>query len=133
MIAPPRGLVNFAAGLLSARTARRLRRVDPGHAAQRSALADLTARMAMTSAGRAAGVEAGMPYETFRARVAPRGYGAFVPYIERMKRGEPDVLWPGRCALFAVSSGTTSGRAKCLPVTEALLAHFRKAAVESRV
>jgi hypothetical protein len=131
MIAPPRGLVNFAAGLLSARTARRLRRVDPGHAAQRSALADLTARMAMTSAGRAAGVEAGMPYETFRARVAPRAYGAFVPYIERMKRGEPDVLWPGRCALFAVSSGTTSGRAKCLPVTEALLAHFRKAAVES--
>jgi hypothetical protein len=131
MIAPPRGLVNFAAELLSARTARRLRKVDSGHAAQRSALAGLTARMAVTSVGRAAGIEAGMPYETFRARVPPRTYEAFVPHIERMKRGEPDVLWPGQCSFFAVSSGTTAGRAKCLPVTEALLAHFRKAALES--
>ena len=43
MIVPPRGLVNFAAELLSARTARRLSKVDSGHAAQRSALAGLTA------------------------------------------------------------------------------------------
>jgi hypothetical protein len=87
--------------------------------------------MAATSAGRAAGIEAGMPYETFRVRVAPRAYEAFVPYIERMKRGESDVLWPGRCSFFAASSGTTTGRDKCLPVTEAMLAHFRKAALES--
>jgi GH3 auxin-responsive promoter len=131
MIAPPRGLVNFAAELLSARMARRLRRADPGYAAQRNALAGLTGRMAATSAGRAAGIEAGMPYESFRARVAPRAYEAFVPYVERMKRGEPDVLWPGRCAFFAVSSGTTAGPTKYLPVTEAMLAHFRKAALES--
>lgn len=131
MIAPPRGLVNFAAGLLSARTARRLRRIDPGYAAQGSALNTLTARMALTSAGRAAGIEAGMPYETFRARVAPRSYEAFAPYIERMKRGESDVLWPGRCPFFAVSAGTTSGQPKYLPVTEAMLAHFRQATLES--
>jgi len=131
MIVPSRGLVNFAAGWLSARTARRLRRADPGHAVQRHTLASLTARMATTAFGRRVGIEAGLPYETFRTRVAPRPYEAFVSYIERMKRGEPGVLWPGRCAFFAVSSGTTAGRAKYLPITEEMFAHFRKAGLDS--
>ena len=92
MIVPPRGLVNFAAGWLSARMVRRLRRADPGHAVQRHTFASLTARMAATAFGRRVGIEASLPYETFRTRVAPRSYEAFVPYIERMMRGEPGVL-----------------------------------------
>ena len=131
MIVPPGGLVNFAAGWLSARTARRLRQADPGHAAQRHTFASLTARMAATAFGRRVGIEAGLPYGTFRTRVAPRSYEAFVPYIERMMRGEPGVLWPGRCAFFAVSSGTTAGRTKYLPITEEMFAHFRKAGLNS--
>ena len=131
MIVPPRGVVRFAAGLLSARTARRLRRTDSGRSVQRRAFAALTSRLAATAFGREAGIEAGLRYETFRTRVAPRTYEMLVPYIERMRRGESDVLWPGRCAFFAVSSGTTTGRAKCLPVTGDLLAHFRRAGLES--
>jgi hypothetical protein len=131
MIVPPRGLVNFAAGWLSARTARRLRRADPGHAVQRHTYASLTARMAATAYGRRVGIEATLPYETFRTRVAPRPYEAFVSYIERMMRGEPGVLWPGRCAFFAESSGTTAGRSKYLPITEEMFAHFRKAGLDS--
>ncbi|MFA5057887.1 MAG: GH3 auxin-responsive promoter family protein [Opitutaceae bacterium] len=131
MIAPPRGWVNLVADLLSARTARRLRRPDPGHGAQQRAFGSLINRMAATAFGRAAGIEAGLRYETFRARVAPRTYEGFVPYIERMKHGEPDVLWPGRCAFFAVSSGTTAGRTKYLPVTGDMLAHLRKAGLDS--
>jgi hypothetical protein len=131
MIVPPRGLVNFAAGWLSARTARRLRQADPGHAAQRHTFASLTARMAATAFGRRVGIEAGLPYGTFRTRVAPRPYEAFVSYIERIMRGEPGVLWPGRCAFFAVSSGTTAGRTKYLPITEEMFAHFRKAGLDS--
>lgn len=131
MIVPPRGLVHFAAGLWSAHTARRLRRADSGRAAQCRVFGVLTKRMAATAFGRAAGIEAGLRYETFRTRVAPRTYEMYVPYIDRMKRGEPDVLWPGRCAFFAVSSGTTAGRVKYLPVTGDMLAHFRKAGVDS--
>ena len=48
-----------------------------------------------------------------------------------MRRGEADVLWPGKCSFFAVSSGTTAGRTKYLPVTEEMLGHFRKAGLDS--
>lgn len=131
MIVPPRGLVHFAADLWSAHRARRLRRADSGRAAQRRVFGALTKQMAATAFGRAAGIEVGLRYETFRTRVAPRTYEMYVPYIDRMKRGEPDVLWPGRCAFFAVSSGTTAGRTKYLPVTGDMLAHFRKAGLDS--
>lgn len=132
MIAPPpKGLVKFAAGVLSARAARRLRRADPGHAAQHDTFRHLIGRLAATKMGRATGIEAGMPYATFCARVAPRTYESFAPSIERMKSGEPDVLWPGRCEYFAVSSGTTAGPTKFLPVTDDLLAHFRQTGLAS--
>lgn len=100
MIVPPRGLVNFAAGVMSARMVRRLRRVDPGHAAQRRAFARLTGRLAATAFGRETGLAAGLPYETFRTRVSLRTYETLGPYLERMKRGEPGVLWPGRCSFL---------------------------------
>jgi len=131
MIVPPRGLVRFAASLLSARAARRLRRVDAGLAAQRRAFAALTRRIATTAFGREMGVEAGVRYETFRTRVAPQTYEMLAPRLERMRQGEPDVLWPGRCSFFVVSSGTTTGRARCLPVTGDLLAHFRRAGLDA--
>ncbi len=127
MIVAPRAVVNLAAGWMTVRTARRLRRADPGHAAQRRAFAFLTSRMAATEFGRAAGLEAGLRYDTFNRRVAPRAYEDFTSYFERMKRGEPDVMWPGLCRFFALSAGTSTGQSRCLPVTDDLLAHFRKA------
>src|SRR5690606_17786642 len=54
-------------------------------------------------------------------------YDSFAPYVERMKHGESDVLWPGRCRLFAVSAGTTAETPKHLPMTEDSLRHFRTA------
>ena len=131
MIVPPRGLVNFAAGVLSARMVRRLRRPDSGHAAQRRTLAALTGRLAATAYGREHGLAAGLAYDAFRSRVPLSTYEALSPYVERAKRGEPGVLWPGRCSFFALSSGTTAGSSKYLPVTEDLLAHFRRAGLES--
>jgi GH3 auxin-responsive promoter len=131
MIVPPRGLVNFAAGLMSARMVRRLRHTDPGHAAQRRTLAALTRRLAATAYGREAGIADGMSYDAFRSRVPLCNYEALSPYVERMKRGEAGVLWPGRCSFFARSSGTTAGHSKDLPVTEDLLAHFRRAGLEA--
>jgi hypothetical protein len=132
MIAPlPKGLVKFAAGVLSARTASRLRHVDSGHAAQHATFKHLVSTLATTKAGHGAGIEAGLSYGTFRTRVGLRTYESFVSYIERMKSGEPDVLWPGRCAHFAISSGTTAGPTRFLPVTDAMLAHFRQAGIDS--
>jgi hypothetical protein len=74
-----------------------------------------------------AGVESGMKYEAFRARVPLQVHADLSRHIESMKLGAEDVLWPGRCSLFAVSSGTTTGEGKYIPVTEVMLAHFRRA------
>jgi hypothetical protein len=53
-------------------------------------------------------------------------YDDIVPWIDRARGGESDVLWPGRVKWFARSSGTTA-RSKYIPVTEAGLrdAHLR--------
>ena len=56
-------------------------------------------------------------YEDFKQRVPLRNYEQLLPYIERIKAGEKDILWPGRPAFFGKTSGTTSNT-KYLPVTE---------------
>ncbi|GAA3946740.1 GH3 family domain-containing protein [Hymenobacter algoricola] len=51
------------------------------------------------------------------ARLVPvRDYEALAPYFNRVKAGEADVLWPGKPAYLAKTSGTTSG-AKYIPLT----------------
>lgn len=110
---------------------RRLGPKDDGVAAQERMRRRLLPYLARTAFGRTAGIEPSLPYSAFNHRIAPRSYETCVPWIERMLAGEPDVLWPGRCEHFAVSSGTTQGRTKYLPVTPAMLAHFRRAGLDS--
>lgn len=55
-------------------------------------------------------------YEDFKQRVPLRNYEQLLPYIERIKAGEQDVLWTGRPAFLGKTSGTTS-RTKFIPVT----------------
>jgi hypothetical protein len=55
-------------------------------------------------------------YEDFKRQVPLRNYEQLLPYINRIKSGEPDVLWKGRPAFFGKTSGTTSNT-KFIPVT----------------
>ncbi len=55
-------------------------------------------------------------YEDFKARVPVADYEGIKPYIQRVKEGERDVLWPGLPIYFAKTSGTTSGT-KYIPIT----------------
>jgi hypothetical protein len=131
MAAVPRSLINLGSSLLSARAAARLRRTTSAEAVQRKAFAALVKRLAIGSAWSSAGIEAAMGYDDFAERIPLHTYEDLEPQIERMKRGEADVLWPGLCQLYAVSSGTTSGRTKYIPVTEAMLDHFRRSGLDS--
>ena len=131
MPAWPKSFYTFGAGLLTARAEWRLRRKRGAVAAQQRTFKGLVPQLAATSFWRDAGIEAGTAYDKFRSRIAPRTYEQIAPAIERMRRGEAGVLWPGRCALFAVSSGTTAGATKYLPVTEEMLAHFRQTGLDS--
>jgi len=56
-------------------------------------------------------------YEDFKQRVPLRTYEQLLPYIERIKSGEKDILWKGRPAFFGKTSGTTS-KTKFIPVTK---------------
>jgi hypothetical protein len=57
----------------------------------------------------------------FQQRVPVQNYDTLKPYIERMLRGEQNVLWPSEIKWFAKSSGTTSAKSKFIPVsTESL-------------
>jgi hypothetical protein len=56
-------------------------------------------------------------YEDFKKRVPIRDYEGFRSYIETIKNGASDVLWPGKPIYFCKTSGTTSGT-KYIPITK---------------
>ncbi len=130
-MALPKSIFTFGANLLTAGAEWRLRQKKSAPGAQKKTFEGLMTQLAATTYWKSAGIVAGMSYDSFQARIAPRAYEQFEPVIDRVRRGEADVLWPGTCSFFAVSSGTTSGRTKYLPVTEAMLGHFRKAGLDS--
>ena len=123
----PKCFSTFRVSLKTAATEWHLRKNRTAPVAQQTALTKLTSRLVGASYWKGLGVEARMPYATFRTKVPVSTYEQLIPAIDRMVRGEADVLWPGRCSLFALSAGTSSGQPKRLPVTEELLTHFRSA------
>lgn len=56
-------------------------------------------------------------YVDFKKRVPITDYSDISEFVERMKKGEKDVLWPGIISNFAVSAGTT-GDGKHIPLSE---------------
>ncbi|PHI19213.1 hypothetical protein CEQ90_14210 [Lewinellaceae bacterium SD302] len=66
-------------------------------------------------------------HRDFAERVPLRDYEGLRNYFDAVKAGESDVLWPGRPAYFAKTSGTTSG-AKYIPITkDSIPNHFNSA------
>ncbi len=56
-------------------------------------------------------------HSEFTRQVPIRDYEGLRPYVDRIINGETDVLWNGRPAYFAKTSGTTSG-AKFIPISK---------------
>jgi hypothetical protein len=109
----------------------RLKRIGDGIAVQAKVFGSLCDGFARTRFGKENGIVSSMPYELFRQRVPLRTYEDFHGHIEEMKRGTPDVLWPGVCRFYAVSSGTTAGRTKYIPVSREMLKHFTQTGLDS--
>lgn len=96
------------------------RAVDDQHRIRRQ----LLRQAAATQYGQAHQFAQLQTYADFKAAVPLVTYEALRPYVERILKGERDVLWPGRPRYFAKTSGTTSG-AKFIPLTkESLPNHF---------
>ena len=63
----------------------------------------------------------------FKERVPLSDYEQMSPYIERMMKGEENVLWNTPVSWFAKSSGTSNDKSKFIPVSEESLQenHFK--------
>ena len=66
-------------------------------------------------------------YDQYRDRVPVQTYEEVFPFIERMMRGEQNILWPSEIKWFSKSSGTTNARSKFIPVSQESLedCHFK--------
>ena len=66
-------------------------------------------------------------YEDFKQRVPVSEYDDLRPYIDRLRKGEENILWPSKSKWFAKSSGTSGSRSKYIPVTKESLydCHFK--------
>lgn len=66
-------------------------------------------------------------YEQFQQRVPVHTYEKTFPYIERLMKGEQNILWPSEIKWFSKSSGTTNARSKFIPVSQEALedCHFK--------
>ena len=100
-------------------TARRFRNWS-AHAVdvQNNLLSSLTSKARLTAFGRDHHFESISSYDDFREAVPIRDYEQTKLYIDRILKGEADVLWPGKPVYLSKTSGTTSG-IKYIPITQA--------------
>lgn len=63
-------------------------------------------------------------YDSFKRQIPIRDYEELKPYMERILAGEENILWKGKPAYLAKTSGTTSGT-KYIPISyESKYSHF---------
>ena len=60
-------------------------------------------------------------FEDFQNRVPINTYESIKPYIDRLRKGEQNILWNSDIKLFAKSSGTTADKSKYIPVSQEAL------------
>lgn len=65
--------------------------------------------------------------EHFRQQVPVGDYNSLKPYIDQMREGKQNLLWPSDVKWFAKSSGTTNDKSKFIPVSSEALeeCHFK--------
>jgi hypothetical protein len=88
------------------------------HEVQRDVLLNLLNEAANTDWGQIYDFKSIRNEKEFRDRIPVQTYDDAKPYIERMMKGEKNVLWPGETKWFAKSSGTTNDKSKFIPVSK---------------
>lgn len=121
------GLKQFAAKLFAKRVYNQTKAWSENPVAtQKKVFASLIAQAKDTQFGKDHGFEHIQTHEDFVARVPIRDYEDLKGYVKKVVDGESHVLWPGKPAYFAKTSGTTSG-AKYIPITKQSIAAQVKA------
>ena len=66
-------------------------------------------------------------YGDFKRLVPDRKYEELFPYIDEIRNGKKNILWPNSIKLFSISSGTTNAKSKYIPLSNETLndCHFK--------
>lgn len=88
------------------------------HDVQHEWLEKLLTSAANTEWGKRYGYKDINSISKFQDRVPISTYEDLEPLIMRVVKGEQNVLWPSEIRMFAKSSGTTSSKAKLIPVSQ---------------
>lgn len=88
------------------------------HELQERCLFDILAQAQHTEWGRLYGYGWMKSYQQFKSTVPISTYEELFPYIDRMMKGEQQILWPTPISWFSKSSGTTNARSKFIPVSK---------------
>ena len=84
---------------------------------QQKILEELMKTGAKTAFGKDHHLRDANDYQTFAKAIPVRDYEALRPYIDKIKAGGENILWKGKPAYFAKTSGTTSG-VKYIPISK---------------
>jgi len=97
--------------------------------AQREVLQDLVTHGQYTEFGRKFGFKELFSIRKFKENIPIHEYEDLKPYINRLMKGEENLLWNTPVNWFAKSSGTTSDKSKFIPITQESLedCHFQAA------
>ncbi len=95
--------------------------------AQMNLLSNLLLTAAQTEIGKKYDFQSIDSHSKFKENVPLVHYEEFEPYIERTRKGEENVIWPGKIKWFAKSSGTTNAKSKYIPITKESLndSHYK--------
>jgi len=96
---------------------------------QHETIYKLLAKAAFTEWGKKYDYTSITSVSEYQNRFPVQTYEDLLPYVERLKKGENNLLWPGEIKWFAKSSGTTSTKSKFIPMSNEALekCHYRAA------
>ncbi|WP_298527800.1 GH3 auxin-responsive promoter family protein [uncultured Christiangramia sp.] len=88
------------------------------HEVQQELLRNLITKAKNTEVGKRYHFSEINNYQKFRERVPIQKYEDIESDIERSRKGEHNIFWPGAIRWFAKSSGTTNAKSKFIPVSQ---------------
>lgn len=96
---------------------------------QQETFQKLITRAAETEWGKTYGYKNLQSLNDYQSAVPLQTYDDVKPYVDRLREGESNLLWPDEIKWFAKSSGTTNDKSKFIPVSAESLkdCHFKGA------
>lgn len=116
------GLVNKVMGLLMKKRMRQIENfIQYPIETQENILYNNLSIARNTEYGKLYGFDEIDTYQEFQNRIPLVTYEEFEPFIEKARKGIPDISWAGKIKWFAKSSGTTNAQSKFIPISDASL------------